>query len=118
MEDNLYPKSYGAWAGNPKGQEPDLTRCCAKVWSKDSWSREGQCNRKRGYGPDGAYCRQHDPKVAAERRKQVDERYQEKRRARMMEVHGKTFYDALVEIAAGNNDARGLAREVIDKFKY
>ena len=49
---------YGAWAGNPKGQPEDKTRCIAEIqgWTPYFFR---QCSRKRGYGKDGLYCAQH-----------------------------------------------------------
>jgi len=48
-------RMYGA-DGFSKGDSEDPERCIASVWYKFS---EYQCARKRGYGPDGAYCEQH-----------------------------------------------------------
>lgn len=112
-----YPKSYGAWAGDPKGHEPDFTRCCVGVWSKERWSREGQCARKNGFGPDGAYCKQHDPAVKKAREDEARARWTKKWNAERYQWHGRTFFDALVKIADGHNDARGVAQEVIKEFR-
>lgn len=49
-------RRYGRWAGNPRGTPEDKTRCVEAVW--EQWN-DRQCSRKRGYGPDGKYCRQH-----------------------------------------------------------
>jgi hypothetical protein len=51
-------RRYGQWAGNPKGEEEDPTRCVKEVWPSDGWTPY-QCPRKRGHGPDGLYCKQH-----------------------------------------------------------
>ena len=50
---------YGNWAGDPKGQKEDITRCIEEVWPRDVGWVPYQCLRKRGYGPDGLYCKQH-----------------------------------------------------------
>jgi hypothetical protein len=112
-----YPKSYGAWAGNPKGQEPDYSRCCKEVWSSERWSRAYQCQRQRGHGPDEAYCKQHVPDAAKARQEAAATRWRDKYNAERYQTHGRTFYNALVKIAEGYNDARGLAEETIAKFK-
>jgi hypothetical protein len=52
------PRVYGKWAGNPQGQPEDKTRCVASVYRRYSVI-PGQCVRKRGYGPNGVYCKQH-----------------------------------------------------------
>ena len=49
---------YGTWAGNEKGHTEDETRCIEKVFSNGSYI-SSQCSRKRGYGKDGLYCKQH-----------------------------------------------------------
>ena len=36
----------------------DETRCIARVPYEGGWHFH-QCTRKRGYGPDGKYCKQH-----------------------------------------------------------
>lgn len=113
-----YPESYGAWAGNPKGKKPDFTRCCAEVSSPlgNGWTNSHQCNRKRGHGPNGDYCKQHDPAAQAQRDAKAHARQEAEHRVWRMRAYGKTFYDALRQIAEGHNDARGLAEEVLAKF--
>lgn len=49
---------YGQHAGNPKGIPEDPTRCIHEVWPANGWASY-QCRRKRGYGKDGLYCKQH-----------------------------------------------------------
>jgi hypothetical protein len=55
---------YGAWAGNPKGHPEDTSRCIESVM--DGFHSH-QCIRKRGNGPDGLYCKQHDPQAVKAR---------------------------------------------------
>lgn len=54
-------KIYGAWAGNTKGTPEDTARCIKSVYTPGSYNYGHQCNRKRGHGKDGLYCKQHDP---------------------------------------------------------
>ena len=115
MKNDLYEKSYGAWAGNRAGRKPDFTRCCESV-SADSWHFR-QCSRKRGYGPDGAYCKQHDPAAVKAKREEQTRKYNADYNKRRMEWKSRTFFDALELIANGHNDARGLAQAVIEEFK-
>lgn len=58
----LHQERYGKWAGNPNGQiaKPE---CCAKSVYGGRWVGR-QCGRKRGYGPEEAYCKQHAEKEA------------------------------------------------------
>lgn len=105
MSNRLYKKSYGAWAGNPRGVAPDYSRCCEEVWPNQI---AAQCGWKRGYGPDKAYCKQHDPAAVAEKRARQDAAYAAKFNKDRISWNGATFLKALREIAAGHNDA--LAR--------
>lgn len=113
----LYKKSYGAWAGFPSGHAPDYSRCCEEVCSNERWPKFYQCAKKRGHGPDGAYCKQHDPAAAKARKAAANTRARAKWNESRYETHGRTFFDALLKIAEGHNDARGLAQEVIENFR-
>ena len=55
---------YAQSAGNPRGVKEDKAKCAFEVWPTGRWPRPYQCERKRGQGPDGAYCKQHAKKVA------------------------------------------------------
>ncbi len=49
---------YGRWAGDPEGQREDAQRCIAEVHDA-AMGRFFQCQRKRGHGPSGEFCKQH-----------------------------------------------------------
>jgi len=51
-------RRYGQWAGNEAGWPEDSQRCVESVWPSSGW-QDHQCRRKRGYGPNGLYCKQH-----------------------------------------------------------
>jgi hypothetical protein len=51
-------KRYGQWGGNPKGVKEDPKRCIVSVTKKNFYI-DHQCDRPRGHGKDGAYCKQH-----------------------------------------------------------
>lgn len=75
-----YPKSYGAWAGNEAGRKPDFTRCCESVASgRGSW-HSSQCSKPNGHGPDGAYCKIHDPEAVKARQEKSSEARRERLR--------------------------------------
>lgn len=59
-------RRYGDWAGDPKGVPEDVLRCVVEVWpqTRDAGWIPWQCQRKRGYGKDGLYCKQHALKGA------------------------------------------------------
>lgn len=118
MDNSAYAKRYGAWAGFPMGHAPDYTRCCESV-SDGRFSK--QCERARGYGPGKAYCKQHDPDA---RKAKADAR-RAKLTAKMAEIEGAAIerrrveslraacVQAIRDIAAGHNDPRGLAAQVL-----
>lgn len=52
---------YGRWAGKPTGEKEDPELCLEEVWDR---FMAHQCLRRRGHGPDGAFCKQHAKKYA------------------------------------------------------
>ncbi len=50
---------YNQWAGNPKGRPENKERCIVDVWETGRGMLSYQCKRKRGFGKDGLYCKQH-----------------------------------------------------------
>ncbi len=52
-------KRYGKWAGNSMGVIEDLSRCTEEVYPTEGFGIPHQCNRKRGHGGNGLYCKQH-----------------------------------------------------------
>jgi hypothetical protein len=68
---------YGTWGGNPKGTREDVTRCIESVLGNERGAIAHQCDRKRGHGEGGLYCKQHDPKAAQARREESSRKYQE-----------------------------------------
>ena len=57
-------RRYNQWSGNPNGSPEDKTRCIAKVADFTGFHFY-QCQRKRGHGPDGLYCKQHAKKYVS-----------------------------------------------------
>ena len=53
---------YNQWAGNPKGIRENLANCIAVVSYEGRSCLTHQCDRKRGYGKDDLYCKQHAKK--------------------------------------------------------
>lgn len=112
-----YPARYGEWAGKPDGVPPDYERCCETVHGDGGFRiLPHQCTKRRGYGPGEAYCKQHDPEAAMARRLASDERSRVAWNRQRINFHGATFKRALEQIAAGHNDARALASEVLAEF--
>lgn len=113
-----YKEKYGNWAGNPEGAKPDLTRCCEEV-GRDIGHRTsfGQCTRKRGYGPGGEYCKQHDPAAVKARREKSDSEWKAKFNKDRVRYYGASFLAVLQQIADGHNDPRTLAKETIEAYE-
>ena len=105
---------YGRWGGNPDGTPEDTNRCIAEVRPTNGWI-SSQCARKRGYGSDGLYCKQHDPSVAKKRGEIAKLRSEIKYRSESLyRYEGKRLFLILQQIAEGHNDPRALASEAID----
>ena len=49
----------------------DPLRCIATVSEPPHYIHSAQCTRRRGHGPDGAYCRQHAGMIARGRHVRV-----------------------------------------------
>lgn len=66
-------RSFGCWAGNSKGNPENKNNCIEEIFGNsgfDSWVPH-QCRRKRGFGENGLYCKQHAKKhivIAAEQK--------------------------------------------------
>ena len=57
-------RRYGRWAGNAVGQAEDVARCIEDVLQRPPHLPIFyQCDRKRGHGPNGEYCKQHGKKA-------------------------------------------------------
>lgn len=117
MENKLYPDRYGLWSGDPTGRAPNFNNCCARVSNRERFTRFFQCERKRGFGPDEAYCKQHSPEAQANRNAKSDASYKEKRRNQRIEWYAPRFLNALQQIADGHNDPRTLAKDIIADFE-
>ena len=68
------PNAAGVRVYHPDGIEEDKTRCAESVYSGGREMCFYQCSRKRGFGPEGIYCRQHNPAAVAARKKEADRR--------------------------------------------
>lgn len=107
-----------SFSRNPK---PDYQegRCIASVHDGGRWPGFHQCNRKAII--DKCWCKQHSP--AEEQRKEEayraerDREHKANARRNFIAYHGYEFYEAIVKIADGHNDARTLATQLLDKTK-
>lgn len=89
-------------------------RCQEQVCTYSGmWPHYHQCSRSAKVGDR---CRQHDPVAIKARADKTQAKYDADWQRRRYEIYGKGHFEALVKIANGHNDARGLARELVDKF--
>lgn len=110
-------KRYGVWiAGGNPGQAYDPKRCAEPVRTKERWSREHQCERKPGYGPDGLYCRQHDPDAVKRRDEERNKKYREQTERERPKWYATEMLEIIRKIAEGHNDPAALCRAFIRKF--
>lgn len=58
-------RRYRCWAGSPNGSLEDPRNCICEVPDGGRSCLFRQCQRRRGHGLDGLYCKQH-AKMAAE----------------------------------------------------
>lgn len=58
MKEHKHREKYGAWAGKPEGNKPNLEHCAQEITDSQGWHFH-QCSRKIGHGPNGIYCKQH-----------------------------------------------------------
>ena len=61
---SMAEKRYGVWDGNAEGYACNPKLCIQEVFPRPALIPL-QCARKRGHGPEGAYCKKH----AAEKEK-------------------------------------------------
>lgn len=113
---SFHSKAYGQWAGNNAGRKPDPARCCVEVTATTSWVSH-QCSRRRGYGPEEAYCKQHDPAAVKARDDAAKAKYKAQVEKEKPKWFARDFLAALREIAAGHNNPRDLAQSIIDKYE-
>lgn len=52
-------RRFGQWAGNLRGSAEDVTKCIEEVYPAGRSIIPAQCQRKRGHGPNGLFCKQH-----------------------------------------------------------
>ena len=94
MEQIKGERKYGAWAGNPNGTPEDTTKCIVEVWEQGRSMFHHQCNRKRGYGKDGLYCKIHDPEYIKEKDEARNEKYNKELAMRRIQYSGHNLLQA------------------------
>ena len=103
-----YPQFYGrVYSPRP----PNYTKCAGRI--AGVFGSE-QCSRKPGHGPEGAWCKTHEP-IAEKARyvAKVAKWDAEHTMRRALSDATAALEPALRRIAEGHNDPRELSREVI-----
>lgn len=92
-------------------------RCKEQVSLKGTF-RFVRCSRPDGHGPDGAYCKQHNPVTRQVKRDARDAKWREEwdKQARF-DKFTRAARQAIRDIAAGHDDARGLAIKILKEFE-
>lgn len=118
---SLHQERYNSLGGR-SGSPADPSRCCVEVSDRQRWISYSQCARKRGYGPEGAYCKQHDPSAVKKRNDEREAAYAEERarqnKAWELQRLAPSMKATLESIRDGANDVRGLAAAVLAQFKH
>jgi transposase-like protein len=97
---------------------PDFARCADTVSSGSVWHGSKQCSRKNGHGPDGAFCKQHDPQAIAAKRVALDAAWKRKSDQQARDIaFALQSKDAIRAIAEGHNDPMTLAREILARYE-
>jgi hypothetical protein len=112
-----YLKNYGR---SYSPQKPDFSRCAASVHDRDGFGIY-QCRRKNGHGPEGAWCKQHDPEAIKKRRDAETAKWRAEWAARQAAQKQKNndkrlrpiYEAALRKIAGGSNDPRKDAEDAL-----
>jgi hypothetical protein len=117
-----YPKDYGP---SFRCRKPDYARCAASVADGGRMVTSSQCRRKNGHGPEGAWCKQHDPQASAAKKQASAAKKAARHAAWKRELDQKArdvefaseSKNAIRAIAEGHNDPMTLAREILARYE-
>lgn len=105
-------RTYGV-----NGCPEDVVCCIEKVYPPGRWMSSKQCSRKRGHGPDGLYCKQHDPKRVADRDETRWKKQAEEEAQRMKQVDRQRAALAAVENIPTKTLEGGVINEMINALQ-
>lgn len=95
-------RGYGLYSQVPE----DKSRCVEAIHGGDRWPNWHQCNRKRGFGPGGEFCRIHDPAAVKARGEKRLAAWNRKLEA--MEAPGKEIVRLRAELAECKRELAAL----------
>lgn len=91
---------YNRWGGNPNGTAYNPKKCAGNCY--DNHTRLfSQCRNSPGFGPDGIFCKKHDPDYIAKKQAERNAKDEAKWKASRPSVYGKALFDLLKESQAG-----------------
>jgi len=115
-------RRYGTWGGNPKGTPEDTTRCIEEVWERGRAVSHHQCNKKRGYGKDGLYCKIHDHEYvkakSQERTDKWDKEMKARNRGYKLERLGREVFGDIEDLSTINIDKYKSAPDMREALKF
>lgn len=115
-------KPHKGYSGYASSNPIDPKRCAVQIVTNERWSRSCQCSGPAKYdaeieGKKVKVCHTHRPDVVAARKARQQERYERENMAWKRKLERPVDYmKALRAIAAGHNDPRSLAAEVLAKW--
>lgn len=92
---------YGCWGGNPNGEAYDPKCCAERVCGSGRGDMPHQCTKKPGFGPDGIFCKQHDPEYVAKKDAERNAKDNARWKAERPNMYGKQLFALLKESQAG-----------------
>ena len=116
-----YRQSYGHWFSPVK---PDFDRCCVEIWNSGRGAAPTQCSHKANSDPDylglPTRCKAHSRAAEAARKAKSDAKYRAEREAwnrrDRQERAMRAALALVIKIAAGHNDPRGAAQDLLTEF--
>lgn len=111
-----YKSSYG------RGSRPNFEKCCKEVYGPEVWSYGHQCTRANGHGPDGAYCKTHDPVAVEAKQKAREDKWaierEIARKKNQLQSNAASMLEIIRQIAKGHNDPRQLCADFLREKQF
>ena len=91
--------------------------CCEEICVQGGWPLFHQCTKSRGYGPEQAYCKVHDPVYVAKKKDAAKEKASAASKRDNVAWAAQRLFNALCRIADGDNDPVSIAHEAIKDLR-
>lgn len=76
-------------------------KCVESVRDDGRWPSFHQCRRANGHGPEGLYCKAHNPEAVAQRDKERTEKWERERKAEAPKWFAHSMFALLKESVNG-----------------